>query len=33
MIAELTEMILNDYGDANITVDIIVAKYLNKYVK
>jgi START domain len=33
MIAELTDMILNDYGDASITVDSIVAKYLNKYVK
>jgi hypothetical protein len=33
MIAELTEMILNDYGDANITVDSIVAKYLSKYVE
>ena len=33
MIAELTDMILNDYGDAHITVDSIVAKYLNKYIK
>ena len=33
LIAELTEMILNDYGDADISADSIVAKYLNKYSK
>jgi hypothetical protein len=32
MIAELTDMIHNDYGEITITVDTIVAKYLNKYV-
>jgi hypothetical protein len=33
LIAELTDMIVSDCGAADISVDDIVAKYLNKYAK